>query len=39
MRAAEQAAFCLLTGQSVETYLTLTRLERDEFIKLAVKRK
>lgn len=39
MRAAEQAAWCLLTGQSVETYLTITRLERSEFIKLAIKRK
>jgi hypothetical protein len=35
--AAEQAAWCLLTGQSVQTYLTLTRLERHEFVKLAAK--
>jgi len=38
LRAEEQAAFCLLTGQSVETYRSLTVLEREAFIKLASRR-
>jgi hypothetical protein len=29
------AAFCLLTRQTPEVYRSLTRLERDEFVRLA----
>jgi hypothetical protein len=33
------AAFCLLTGQTPAVYRELTRLERDEFVRLASKRR
>jgi hypothetical protein len=33
-RALEQAAWCLRTGQSVEAYLRLTRVERNAFTDL-----
>lgn len=32
--AANQADWCLATHQSVETYLRLTRVERDAFVEL-----
>lgn len=33
------AAFCLLTGQSPETYMQLTRRERAAFIRVATSKK
>ena len=39
MRAEDLAGFCLLTGQSPEVYRSLTRLERDVFIRLAAKKR
>lgn len=36
MQAAEEmASFCLLTGISPESYLALTRIERDAFVRIA----
>lgn len=39
MTATDLAAFCLLTGQSPQTYRELTRLEKSEFIRLATTRR
>lgn len=36
--AEEQAAWCLTTRQSVETYRTLTRVERNAFTELLNRR-
>lgn len=37
MRAHDQALFCLVANQSVETYRSLTRVERDAFWNLTRK--
>lgn len=37
-RAAEKAAWCVITGQSVEAYLSLTSDEREAFLELARRR-
>jgi hypothetical protein len=33
------AAFCLLTGVSPESYLSLTRIERAAFVRLATRKR
>lgn len=38
MNAVEQAEWCLLTGQSPETWKQLTHLERDAFERAAKRR-
>jgi hypothetical protein len=37
-RAGDLAAFCLLTGQPPAVYRELTRLQRNEFVRLAARR-
>ena len=37
LRAENLAAWCLLTGQSPETYLSLTNLQRTAFIDVAMR--